>query len=349
MPQFFVLFSPVLQRLFLAICAGMTAGFLIFVILWLAKNTRKGFLCQTFLPFRHQPPVTWSMTDVLLMMTFYFVLQTVVVSLVLAIPQQERQDTSIVQKSEAKEEIEETDVENSDGEQRLEERIVGDKKLRLEHPLVIIMRKAASRPLAVIVCFLSAIIIAPLTEEFLFRVVIQSGIASALRKNGGDMTIEKYLPILLTSLFFAVIHFREAPSDHANHPITPQQVERFVRMMGAVSLANLITMGTIIVFLRRIRQAKWSDFGFGNFRQMVVQDALGALLILLVILVPIFTLNGTMRKLFPGVVIDPIPLFFFAAILGTIYYRTRRFAVIFFLHAFFNAFSFLILLFARDL
>ncbi|MDR1382825.1 MAG: CPBP family intramembrane metalloprotease [Planctomycetaceae bacterium] len=346
MLSFFAVSNLFIQLLFWLICAGATAGFLIFVILWFAKNTRKGYLCQTLFPFHHHPPVTWDAADVSLILAIYFLLQIAAVSLVSAIPPQENPQT-VIQQPEMNQNIEKTDAENSK-EQRLEKQTVSDKELRQEHRIVIIMQKASSHPIAILVCFLSAIIIAPLTEEFIFRVIFQNGLASAIRKHGGDMTLDtmtvaKYFPILFASLFFAIIHFRATPPDDADDPLTPYQVEQFVRMMGAAAFANLLTMGTAILFLRHVRRAKWSDFGLVDFRQ-TGKYALGALLVLLIILLPILVLFYTIKQLFPGVVVDPFPLFFFAAILGIIYYRTQRFAAVFFLHAFFNAFNFLVLL-----
>ncbi|MDR1491357.1 MAG: CPBP family intramembrane metalloprotease [Planctomycetaceae bacterium] len=327
--------------LFGSICAGMTVGFLIFVILWLAKDTQKGYLCQVLLPFRHRPPVAWDAADVLLIIAFYFALQ-IGVSLILAVPQQENQNR-IVQQSETNDGGEEMDAETGE-EQLSKKQTISDKELRREHPLVVIMKKASSRSIAIIVCFLSAIIIAPLTEEFIFRVVIQSGIASTIRKMSDDLAVEKYLSILLPSLVFAAVHFRASPSDDANYPMTPSQVEQMIRIMEATALANLLTMGTAILFLRYVRGSKWSDLGLKDFRK-TGKYALGALIVLLIILFPILLFFNAIKHLFPDVVVDPIPLFFFAVVLSTIYYRSRRFAVVFFLHAFFNAFSFFVLLF----
>ena len=223
-----------------------------------------------------------------------------------------------------------------------------DEELAEQHPLTILMQKSGQNPIVFLVCFLTAVIVAPLSEEFLFRVVIQGGIEATLRREFGLTSMARRLPILITALFFAAIHFR------TEQEIDPSSVDRLFYVMTATMIGNLATVAVVIVIFRNFFRIRRSDIGLWDFRR-IGRDAWGAFLLLFVILIPIVIVNYTVQTLaktdgaaqlgISSRMVDPIPLFLFAMLLGTLYYRTRRFASVFFLHALFNLFFFLVLLY----
>ena len=222
-----------------------------------------------------------------------------------------------------------------------------DEDLAKAHPLTILMQKSRRDPMVILICFLMAVIVAPLTEEFLFRVVIQGGIEATLRRGYGHSAMAKRIPILFTALFFAAIHFR------TEQKVDQSSIDRLFLAMIANMIGNLATVVVVIVIFRKLFRIRWSDIGLWDARR-IGRDALGALLLLLAILIPIGIVSTAVTALantqwaanlgVTSSMVDPIPLFLFALVIGTLYYRTRRFAAAFFLHALFNLFSFLMLL-----
>ena len=224
---------------------------------------------------------------------------------------------------------------------------VSDEELPDQHSLTILMQKGGRDPIVILVCFLTAVIVAPLTEEFMFRVVFQGGIEASLRREFGHSALAKRISILFTALFFAASHFR-TPQE-----ITPSSVDRMFQDMTAMVIGNLATMAVVIMVFRRLFHIRRSDIGLWDFRR-IGRDALGALLLVLVIIFPIHIVNDSVGTLarsdwaaahgLSASMGDPIPLLLFAMVIGTLYHRTRRFAPVFFLHAFFNLYGFLVLM-----
>ena len=62
---------------------------------------------------------------------------------------------------------------------------------------------------------------------------------------------------------------------------------------------------------------------------------------------PILVLFAKIRSLAPAVVVDPLPIFLLALVLGTLYYRTHRILPSIVLHAAFNATGVLLALASR--
>ena len=217
-------------------------------------------------------------------------------------------------------------------------------ELSEQHQLTILMQKAGRYPIIIIVCFLMAVVVAPLSEEFLFRVLLQGGIEATLRREYGLSAWCKRIPILVTALIFAAIHIR-APQE----TIDGHYIDLLFKGFVANIAGSLAAIFILVILLRKLYRIRWSDIGLWDFKRLP-RDAAGALLLLLVILLPILIVNYSVTTLakqldIPGSVTDPVPLFLLAMVLGTLYFRTRRFVTVFFLHAFFNLFSFLMMLY----
>lgn len=212
-----------------------------------------------------------------------------------------------------------------------------DKKTTL-HPLTQLIQRGREKPIILLVAFLSGVVLAPLTEEFLFRLVLQGWLTKTLSRFGNQRlrnTTSCVLSLLIVSLLFAFMHGGER-REQAVEPL-------FAGLLG-LAIANLLIFVFGTTYLSLFRQARAKDLGF-DFRKIPKDLALGGLVFF--IATPfILGLNYFLRILFPDSVVDPIPLFFLALILGTLFYKTRRIQSSIILHALFNGFSFLVLAFA---
>jgi len=219
-----------------------------------------------------------------------------------------------------------------------------------QHPLTILMQKSGHHSLVILVCFLTAVIVAPLTEELVFRIVFQGGIQATLRREFGQTVMAKWFPVVVTAVFFAGIHFRLPTQPE----IDQHYIDQLFKGMISILIGRLIAVAAVIVFFRSYYRIRPSDIGLRDFRH-IGRDALGALLLTPAVFIPVVIVNAAVQKLaktqwaathdISGSMIDPVPLFLFSLVIGTLYYRTQRFASVFFLHAFFNLFSFLILMY----
>ena len=111
-----------------------------------------------------------------------------------------------------------------------------------------------------LLCGFAAIVAAPVAEEFLFRVVLQGWLESLEQRRRRAMpTLRRwlpraFLPILLTSTLFAMVHFR------VDRPPIDRQILLF--MMVGNAAAGLLTTVLAVVLLRWRTGAAAADFGW---------------------------------------------------------------------------------------
>ena len=182
---------------------------------------------------------------------------------------------------------------------------VGDKERNLatQHPLARLLIRSRSTPWALetlFLCFFVAVIAAPFTEEFLFRVLLQGTFenyalqavlpppetprrpfADATSTDGADAPsatefrwtdpttpmerrafyLRSAFAILVPAFIFSLIH--------AGSPETPEEardpetLNRLFRAMLAAGLANVATLALGLFFLRRSTGATPGDVGLG--------------------------------------------------------------------------------------
>lgn len=191
--------------------------------------------------------------------------------------------------------------------------------LEAAHPLMVLMNEDPS-VWTLLLCGAVAILMAPIVEEFLFRLLLQGWMESAegrLRRwfPAVRRLIPGTVPIVLASLLFASLHYR------ASAPVTDPR--RLMISFVAVALASLLTMAAAIVLVRLRTGATARDFGF--VPEKLPADVGLGLLAFLALAAPIYLLQVDLRFWLPThPVVDPITLFFFAMALGTLYYRTHR-------------------------
>lgn len=185
-------------------------------------------------------------------------------------------------------------------------------------------------------CTLSAVVVAPVVEEFLFRVLLQGWLEAGHRRLEPSMPTLKRLvprgvgPVVLASLLFAIIHF------HVERPMRDPRYE--ISLMLGTSAVSLLVMALAVVLLRERVGATGEDLGWvpGKF----LHDVKLGLLAFAGLAVPVYSVQYAFRLLLPRYVApDPFPLFLLALGLGTLYYRTHRIVPAITLHMSLNATS----------
>jgi membrane protease YdiL (CAAX protease family) len=217
-----------------------------------------------------------------------------------------------------------------------------DQKKELAHAAQQLLR--TKEPAAVAVAAIMAIVVAPLIEEFLFRVLFQGwleAVWSRRRKKHPELRLAPLssIPVVLPAAIFAIMHLRFGKA-----ALSPD-----VLLVGFLSqmAADLLVLALAIGFLRFAVGATAADLGWNV--EMIPSDARLGGLALLIVTPPILAMNTGLTLLVNAtgamVAPDPIPLFVLALVFGTLYQRTHRLAPSLVLHMAFNATS-IVLFFA---
>jgi membrane protease YdiL (CAAX protease family) len=170
-----------------------------------------------------------------------------------------------------------------------------------------------------LLCGISAVVVAPIAEEFYFRVLLQGWLEA------GESRLRPFMPLLgrlgafgpifLRSLLFARMHFRVAGP--------PRNIWMIAYGLLALSIGSVISMALAIAFLRVARGATATDFGW-SLRHFPRDVKLGVLAFAALAL-PIYGTQIALASLLPkSVPPDPFALFPLALALGILYYRTHR-------------------------
>jgi membrane protease YdiL (CAAX protease family) len=202
------------------------------------------------------------------------------------------------------------------------------------HFLVQLME--SGNPWVLLLCAVSAILVAPVFEEFFFRVLLQ-GWLEAIERRGRRrfpwlrrQTTLGAWPILLSAILFAAMHFRTASPRIETNILT-------WLLIGSMA-ANLATAAFAVCWLRWRVGASAADFGWVS-RKFPGDLRLG-LAAFAVVAIPVFGIQIVLYYILPEwIAPDPIALFVLALVLGTLYYRTHRMAPSVIVHAALNATS----------
>lgn len=203
-----------------------------------------------------------------------------------------------------------------------------------DHQITQLLRSNAG-PAIWLLCGFSAVLVAPLLEEFLFRVLLQGWLEKKELSWGAGGRLFLSLPrgavpVLLSSLPFALLHWRPESRNLQSHEL--------LALLTINTTVNLATLAAAVILLRGLGSANWRDLGL-DFRRVGLDLSLGALGVI-AILGPAYAIQLGLQVLLPSrIATDPIPLFLLALALGYIYYRTHRLLPIFVLHALFNGFA----------
>ena len=215
-----------------------------------------------------------------------------------------------------------------------------EQKPELAHPAEQLLRSGNPGQIAVAVAM--AVVVAPLVEEFFFRVLLQGwmeAVWSRQRRKHRELRAAPaaWLPIALPAALFALMHLRSSKV-----PLAPQyQAGLYLGQVAAVGLM----LGLAIVLLRFAAGATAADLGWKPAK--LRSDAKLGLLALLAVIGPVLALQIALVMLVKSTgincALDPIPLFPLALVFGMLYHRTHRIAPSLVLHMAFNATSILLL------
>jgi membrane protease YdiL (CAAX protease family) len=174
---------------------------------------------------------------------------------------------------------------------------------------------------ALLLCVVSAAIVAPISEEFFFRVLLQGGLEAWQHRWRRQMPTLRRLfpgglgPIMFTSLLFARLHFRVA---------APQFNVRFLMfLLAGDAVARVLALAFAVGWMRWRVGATAADLGWapGN----LLGDVKLGLAAFAAVAAPVYAAQAGLRCVLPECIApDPLPLFFLALVLGTLYYRTHR-------------------------
>ncbi|MDR0705939.1 MAG: CPBP family intramembrane metalloprotease [Planctomycetaceae bacterium] len=194
-----------------------------------------------------------------------------------------------------------------------------------DHPLSQLLEHGKKSPIILLVAFFSGVLSAPLTEEFLFRLVLQGWLTKKLN--------HWQFSIIIVSVLFALAHA-------GKRTVQPVDIQ-FYTMLG-IGIINLFLFCFGIFYLATIRGVSFGELGLKANR--IFYDWAVAAGTFIVSAPLILSVHFLLRNNFPDKITDPIPLFIFSMILGLLYYRTGRLLPCVVLHALLNGFSFAVIL-----
>ncbi len=259
----------------------------------------------SILPRELRPGVPWQAVDLLVVVVLYVLLSGMALEVIRWSLGPERMEPSVVHAGEVPE---------------------------TAHAVVKVL--ATGNPWVLFVCVVAVVIVAPVAEEFLFRLLLQGWLESSVERWRPRLpTLGRLLPgasgpILLSSLVFAAAHFRVAGlSYHANF---------LVALLLANAVVSSLLVCFAVVWLRFRVAATTADLGFVPSK--LAADVRLGLWSLVGLLGPVYALQIFSQLVLPSCVApDPIPLFLLALGLGLLYCRTHRLVPCVVLHAGLNA------------
>ena len=187
-----------------------------------------------------------------------------------------------------------------------------------------------------LLCGLAGAVVAPIVEEFFFRLLLQGWLEASQRRFRKDMPTLSRLapgavgPILIASLLFARMHFRvDAPMGHPYY--------RLAMILGT-SAASLLIFAFAIRWLQVRAGATAADLGWSS-KHFFADVRLG-LLAFAGLAVPIYGVQFGFSMVLPKYIApDPFALFALAIALGILYHRTHRIVPAIVLHMSLNTTS----------
>jgi len=190
---------------------------------------------------------------------------------------------------------------------------------RREHPLLIALEKGRT-PTKVALAVLLAAVVAPVTEEIFFRLLLQGWLEKVemlarRRVRSLRKLVPGLLPVLGIALVFAMMHFRTA------RPVGDREALFWaLTFQGAVSLSTAVLA---VWLVRATAGATADDLGWAPER--LWPDVRLGLLAFLAAGPPVYLIQLLMNLVLPSnVAADPVALFFFTLVLGLLYLRTHR-------------------------
>jgi len=185
----------------------------------------------------------------------------------------------------------------------------------------------------ILLCLVSAVVVAPITEELFFRLVLQGWLESLERRMRRRIPslrriLAGFMPVMTVAFLFAAMHIR-TPEPRTDLPVV-------VFALSVYSVSSLLTVAASVCWLRFVARATLADFGIVPSK--LAGDIRIGLLAFLAVTVPVYAVMIDVKELLPDIAVaDPIPILFLAMALGMLYYRTHRIVPSLVLHSAFNA------------
>jgi len=260
------------------------------------------------LPYQPRPTVPWRGLDMLLVFSVYVMTMVAVQLFLMAV-------------------VGDSDLGKPPAIQSVD-------KSSTEHVVARLLAEGSAGVL--LVCCLSVVVVAPIAEEFFFRVLLQGWLEAGYRRLRHAMpTLRRLMPgavgpIVLTSFLFALVHFRvDAPTMNMTY---------LTLLVAANATASLLAVALVICLLRIRAGASAADLGW--VREKFSADVRLGLAAFAAVAAPIYAAQISLAWLLPKYLApDPFVMFPFALVLGTLYWRTHRIVPSIVLHVSLNATS----------
>jgi membrane protease YdiL (CAAX protease family) len=260
---------------------------------------------QPVLPYRPRRPVPWRTFDVILLVSMYILMPAVVVRALywcFNIPRGALLETA------------------------------KNAPLNTEHPLSRVLLEGHNIG-TILLCVASGVVIAPIVEELLFRLLLQGWLESLERRMRRRIpalrrVLAGLVPVVTVGFLFAAMHIRVSEPR--------EELPAVVFRLSVFSLSSLLTVVAGVCWLRFAAGASLADLGIVPSK--LAGDIRLGLVAFLAIIVPVYAVMVDVKILLPEIAVaDPIPIFLLAIALGILYYRTHRIVPSLALHMAFNA------------
>ncbi len=206
------------------------------------------------------------------------------------------------------------------------------------HPVFDLLRRDGSAG-TWLLCIVVVVVVAPITEELVFRLALQGWLAKkerAWRRRAAALrrVSPGWIPVAAVALWFASQHARGA-----EQPLDPEVLRNLLAVTGAFGVVTALFAISILV---ASGGASLRDLGLVPER--LGSDVRLGMVAFLAVGPPVMALQDVLgRFVLPETVApDPIPLFVLALALGGLYYRTGRIVPSIVLHMMLNAVSLLL-------
>lgn len=190
----------------------------------------------------------------------------------------------------------------------------------LDHPIISMIRSAEHSLPAIVVAFLVVVVAAPITEEFLFRMLFQGWLEAKCRSS--------IIAITTVSFCFALMHGGNSYLDGRL---------LFYLFIALITVYLLVFLSGII-YLAKVRKVQMIPAIFGTNRFTRRRFFMGVIYCFFALLF-IFWLNIVTQDAFRKTNVAPIPIFVFSLVLGILYSKTHNLSYCILLHACLNMIS----------
>jgi membrane protease YdiL (CAAX protease family) len=275
------------------------------VAVWTWAGVR-WFHRRPVLPFEPRRPVPWHGIDVLTMAMAYYVIPQLFMAAATA----------------------GLDLPTTAGQPLTE-----DASVDKSHVVQRVLSEEGPTAWPIVLGVMMAIVVAPITEELVFRLLLQGWLESVERRMRRQMPwlrriVRGLLPVAMVAVLFAVVHLR---------PTGPRRdLFTIVAQLQLVAVTSLTIVALLVCWLKYAAGATLADFGIVPSK--LAGDVRLGLLAFLAVTPPIYAIFFAANRLLPeDSVADPIPMLFFGLVLGVLYFRTHRIVPSIVTHAAFNA------------